>query len=68
MESRPKILMYEQMHSKGTELLAEKCDLIYVIGLKPIANLFVKGVVVKLVLFFLVISNSTFLMIYLFLN
>ena len=29
MESRPKILMYEQMHAKGTELLKEKCDLIY---------------------------------------
>ena len=29
MPSRPKILMYEQMHQKGTELLAEKCELVY---------------------------------------
>jgi len=29
MASRPKILMYEQMHEKGTALLAEKYDLQY---------------------------------------
>jgi D-3-phosphoglycerate dehydrogenase len=29
MESRPKILLYEQMHSEGTNLLAKKCDLVY---------------------------------------
>ena len=29
MESRPKILLYEQMHSEGTNLLAEKYDLVY---------------------------------------
>ena len=29
MASRPKILMYEQMHPKGTDLLAEKCDIVY---------------------------------------
>lgn len=29
MESRPKILLYEQMHSEGTNLLAKTCDLVY---------------------------------------
>ena len=29
MDLRPKILMYETMHSKGTELLEKKCDLVY---------------------------------------
>ncbi len=29
MASRPKILMYEQMHPMGTDLLAEKCDIVY---------------------------------------
>jgi D-3-phosphoglycerate dehydrogenase len=29
MESKPKILMYEEMHSEGTNLLAEKYDLVY---------------------------------------
>jgi D-3-phosphoglycerate dehydrogenase len=29
MGSRFKLLLYETMHSKGTELLEEKCDLIY---------------------------------------
>ncbi|MBW1995515.1 MAG: hydroxyacid dehydrogenase [Deltaproteobacteria bacterium] len=29
MNSRFKILMYEQIHEKGTELLKEKCDLVY---------------------------------------
>ncbi len=29
MESRPKILLYEQMHSEGTNLLAKKYDLVY---------------------------------------
>ena len=29
MGLRPKILMYEAMHSKGTELLEKKCDLVY---------------------------------------
>jgi D-3-phosphoglycerate dehydrogenase len=29
METRPKILMYEKMHSKGTELLSRTCELTY---------------------------------------
>ena len=34
MDLRPKILMYEAMHSKGTEILEKKCDLVYADSLK----------------------------------
>lgn len=34
MGSRFKVLLYEQMHARGTELLREKCDLVYASSLE----------------------------------